>query len=37
MDKMNAFPEDDVETHSDKMANLTFSGKLANRPREEPH
>jgi len=26
VDKMAAFPEDDVETHSDKMANLTFSG-----------
>ncbi len=26
MDKMNAFPEDDVETHSDKMANLAFTG-----------
>jgi hypothetical protein len=26
VDKMAAFPEDDVETHSNKMANLTFTG-----------
>ena len=26
VDKMAAFPEDDVETHSEKMASLTFGG-----------